>query len=50
MSGMSRSYVVRVPATCSARQPWSAADGRRRVDDTRGPVASGDPQVPPSIW
>jgi hypothetical protein len=38
-----------VPATCSAHQPQSAADGCRRIDDTRGLVAFGDPHVPPSV-
>jgi hypothetical protein len=39
-----------VPTTCSARHPWSATDGRCRVDVARGLVKSGDPHVPPSIW
>jgi hypothetical protein len=39
-----------VLAACLAHQPRSAADGRRHVDGTRGPVASGDPHVPPFIW
>jgi hypothetical protein len=40
----------RVLAAGSARQPRFAIDGRRRIDDTHGPVVSRDPHVPPSIW
>jgi hypothetical protein len=40
----------RVPATCTARHWRSAVDGLRRDDNTCGPVASGDPHVPPSMW
>jgi hypothetical protein len=39
-----------VPAACSPRHRWSADDGLRRIDDTCGLVASGDPHVPPSVW
>jgi hypothetical protein len=39
-----------VPTACLAHQSRSAIDGHRRVDDTHGPVVSGDPHVPPSIW
>jgi hypothetical protein len=39
-----------VPTACSARHPRSVVDGRRRVDGARGPVASVDPHIPPSVW
>jgi hypothetical protein len=39
-----------VSAACSAHQPRAAADGCCHVDGTCGPVASGDPHVPPSVW
>jgi hypothetical protein len=38
-----------VPAACSPHHRWSADDGLHRVDDTCGPVASGDPHIPPSV-
>jgi hypothetical protein len=40
----------RVPTACSPHHRRSADDGLRCVDSTYGPVASGDPHVPPSVW
>jgi hypothetical protein len=42
--------VCEVPIACSATHRRSNGDGLHRVDDTCGPVASGDTYVPPSMW
>jgi hypothetical protein len=40
----------RVPPASSSRHRRSAVDGLRGVDSTSGPLASGDPHVPPCVW
>jgi hypothetical protein len=39
-----------VPPACSAHHRRSTIDGLHDVDGTRGPVAFGDPHVPPCMW